>query len=200
MFPSKSSLLLSAILLISLLTGVQAAPSQRDFVRASGSQFQLNGHEYKAMGFTSYQLCVAKNKTSRAEVQRIFRAAKAAGFSLFRATSIVYDFNDGDLNHHLSEPVWQRIDLLLDVARQENIKVILDFSTLTYETGRSSQPPFDVTDPGEFRPAETDLPAHSQPHQPHQQARLQERSDASGVLHSGRDRAVWPALQRRPYT
>ncbi|MDQ2949784.1 MAG: cellulase family glycosylhydrolase [Acidobacteriota bacterium] len=150
MFPSKSSLLLSAILLISLLTGVQAASNQRDFVRTVGNQFQLNGHEYKAMGFTSYQLCVAKNKTSRAEVQRIFRAAKAAGFSLFRATSIVYDFNDGDLSHHLSEPVWQRMDLLLDVARQENIKVILDFSTLTYETGRSSLPPFDVTDPANF--------------------------------------------------
>lgn len=141
---------LSAIALISLLTGAQAAPSQRDFVRTAGSQFQLNGREYKAMGFTSYQLCVAKNKTSRAEVERIFRAAKKVGFSLFRATSIVYDFNDGDLNHHLSEPVWQRIDLLLDVARQENIKVILDFSTLTYETGRFAKPPFDVTDPANF--------------------------------------------------
>lgn len=142
--------LVSAALAFSLLASVQAAPPQRDFVRTADSQFQLNGHEYKAMGFTSYQLCVAKNKTSRAQVERIFRAAKAAGFSLFRATSIVYDFNDGDLSHHLSEPVWQRMDLLLDVARQENIKVILDFSTLTYETGRFSKPPFDVTDPANF--------------------------------------------------
>jgi len=146
----RPSLVLAVLVLMSLLTGVQAAPAPGDFVRASGSQFQLGGREYKAMGFTSYQLCVAKNKTSRAEVQRIFRAAKAAGFSLFRATSVVYDFNDGDLSHHLSEPVWQRVDLLLDVARQEHLKVILDFSTLTYETGRFSKPPFDVTDPANF--------------------------------------------------
>lgn len=149
MFFCRASWFLAALAL-SLLTSVQAAPPGRDFVRTAGSGFQLGGREYKAMGFTSYQLCVAKNKTSRAEVEKIFRAAKAAGFSLFRATSIVYDFGDGDLNHHLFEPVWQRIDLLLAVARLENIKVILDFSTQTYETGRFSQPPFDVTDPANF--------------------------------------------------
>ena len=150
-FFRKFSFLLSAILLSSLLTGAPAAPApRRDFVGVANNQFRLNGRPYKALGFTSYQLCVAKNKTSRAQVETIFRAAKSAGFSLFRATSVVYDFNDGDLNHHLSEAVWQRIDLLLDVARQEHIKVIIDFSTLTYETGRNSKPPFDVTAPANF--------------------------------------------------
>ena len=141
------------VVLLSLLPigqSAQAAPAPRDFVRVAGNKFQLKGREYKALGFTSYQLCVAKNPTSRAQVRRIFRAAKKAGFSLFRATSIVYDFGEGDLNRHLSEPVWRRIDLLLDVARRENIKVIIDFSTLTYETGRFAQPPFDVTDPANF--------------------------------------------------
>ena len=146
----KVSFLLAAVLMHSFFKAAQAAPVRRDFVSIAGNQFRLNGLQYKAMGFTSYQLCVAKNPTTREQVQRIFRAAKDAGFSLFRATSVVYDFNDGDLQHHLSEPVWQRIDLLLDVARQENIKVILDFSTLTYENGRHSQPPFDITDPANF--------------------------------------------------
>ena len=146
----KISVLLCALLFGALSTGAHAAPAKRNFVGVEGNQFRLNGREYKAMGFTSYQLCVARNPTTRAQVRRIFRSAKRAGFSLFRATSIVYDFNDGDLNHHLSEAVWQRIDLLLDVARRENIKVILDFSTLTYETGRNSDAPFDITDPANF--------------------------------------------------
>ena len=144
---------ISLLLLVALsasLGRAWAAPKARDFVRVVGNQFRLGGREYRALGFTSYQLCVAKNPTSRAQVQRIFGSAKRAGFSLFRATSVVYDFHQGDLNRHLSEPVWQRIDLLLDVARRENIKVILDFSTLTYETGRFGQPPFDVTDPANF--------------------------------------------------
>ncbi len=144
------SFVLLALFFGSLLNGAHAAPAKRNFVSVAGNQFRLNGREYKALGFTSYQLCVAKNPTSRAQVQRILRSAKDNGFSLFRATSVVYDFNDGDLNHHLSEAVWQRIDLLLDVARQENIKVILDFSTLTYETGRHSTPIFDITDPANF--------------------------------------------------
>ncbi len=146
----KFSFLLCAILLGSLLTGAHATPAKRNFVGVEGNQFRLNEHEYKALGFTSYQLCVARNPTSRVQVLRIFRDAKNAGFSLFRATSLIYDFNDGDLNHHLSEAVWQRMDLLLDVARQENMKVIIDFSTLTYETGRHSKPPFDITDPANF--------------------------------------------------
>ncbi len=151
LFFRKTPFLWAAILLGSLWLPAQAAPPvRRDFVGVANNQFRLNGREYKALGFTSYQLCVAKNPTTRAQVERIFRDAKAAGFSLFRATSLVYDFNDGDLKHHLSEPVWQRVDLLLDVARQENIKVIVDFSTLTYETGRYSTPPFDLTAPANF--------------------------------------------------
>ena len=142
--------LLGALWLSSSFMSAQAAPPRRDFVGVENHQFRLNGREYKALGFTSYQLCFARNPTSRAQVERIFGDAKKAGFSLFRATSIVYDFNDGDLEHHLSEAVWQRIDLLLDVAAQEDIKVIIDFSTLTYETGRHSQPAFDITDPANF--------------------------------------------------
>ena len=148
--PRIFSFLLIVALSTSLFFAARAAPVRRDFVGVAGNQFRLNGRQYKALGFTSYQLCVAKNPTSRAQVSRIFRSAKRARFSLFRATSVVYDFNDGDLDHHLSESVWQRVDLLLDVARRENIKVILDFSTLTYETGRFAQPPFDVTDPANF--------------------------------------------------
>ena len=150
MFFKKLSFLLFALCFGSLLPCAHAAPAKRNFVSVAGNQFQLNGRPYKALGFTSYQLCVARNPTTRAQVERIFRDAKRAGFSLFRATSIVYDFNDGDLNHHLSEAVWQRMDLLLDVARREKIKVILDFSTLTYETGRHSKPMFDITDPANF--------------------------------------------------
>lgn len=149
-FPSNIALLWLAFVLLWLSMAAQAAPIRRDFVGVAGNEFRLNGRPYKALGFTSYQLCVAKNPTSRAQVERIFRAAKGAGFSLFRATSVVYDFNQGDLKLHLSQPVWQRIDLLLDVARQENIKVILDFSTLTYEIGRFSSPPFDVTNAANF--------------------------------------------------
>ena len=95
-------------------------------------------------------MCVATNPLSRAQVEKIFRSAKQNGFSLFRATSIVYAFGEGDLDHHLSEAVLKRIDLLLDVAREQKIKVILDFSTLTYETGRHSKPPFDITAPANF--------------------------------------------------
>ena len=146
----KLSLLLLAFCANCLATSAHAAPVKRNFVSIQGNQFRLNGRAYKALGFTSYQLCVARNLTSRAQVRRIFRDAKRSGFSLFRATSVVYDFDDGDLNHHLSEDVWRRIDLLLDVARRENIKVIIDFSTLTYETGRHSNPPFDITDPANF--------------------------------------------------
>ena len=148
---SQTSFLLGALLLGSSLFSAQAAPPPRhDFVGVENNRFRLNGQEYKALGFTSYQLCVARNPTSRVQVERIFGDAKKAGFSLFRATSVVYDFNDGDLEHHLSEDVWQRIDLLLDVAAHAGIKVIIDFSTLTYETGRHSKPAFDITDPTNF--------------------------------------------------
>lgn len=78
MFSSRSCLFF-AVFALSLLTSVQAAPNQLGFMRAAGSQFQLGGREYKAMGFTSYQLCVAKNKTSRAEVQRIFPSRFCSG-------------------------------------------------------------------------------------------------------------------------
>ena len=194
----KFPFLLCAGLLSSLLIPAQAAPPiQRDFVGVAGNQFRLNGREYKALGFTSYQLCVAKNPTTRAQVERIFRSAKDHGFSLFRATSVVYDFNDGDLNHHLSEAVWQRMDLLLDVARQENIKVIIDFSTLTYETGRHSKPMFDITDPANFdrlKRIYTQIPNRKNSINGRI---LQKRSDAFGLFDSGRNRAVWFALSRR---
>ena len=161
---SSKSFSLPAIALVSFLYGArsncQAAPSNHaapstkvaanSYVTVSGNQFRLNGREYKAMGFTSYQFCVAKNPATREQVLKVFQSAKDAGFSLFRATSLVYDFNEGDLNRHLSEPVLQRMDLLLDVARQVGLKVIIDFSTMTYETGRHSKPPFDVTDSANF--------------------------------------------------
>ena len=164
MFSRKIALLFAVVGLFSMLVRAHAAPAalaKRDFVSVAGDQFQLNGRPYKALGFTSYQLCVAKNPTSRAQIERIFRSAKAHGFSLFRATSVVYDFNDGNLNHHLSEAVWRRIDLLLDVAAHEGIKVIIDFSTLTYETGRNFKPPFDITAPANFarlKPIYTRIP------------------------------------------
>ncbi|PQV63323.1 hypothetical protein B1R32_11350 [Abditibacterium utsteinense] len=149
---SKSfRLALAAVLLLLSGRNCQASPlPKRDFVGVVGNQFRLNGRQYKALGFTSYQLCVATNPVSRAEVEKIFRSAKSHGFSLFRATSVVYRFGDGNLEDHLSEAVGKRLDLLLEVARLQKMKVILDFSTLTYETGRNSKPPFDVTSPANF--------------------------------------------------
>lgn len=116
------------------------------FVRVQNGQFTLEGKPYKALGFTSYQLCVGNWKSDRAQAERVFRAAKAHGLRLFRATSIVFEFGDPKLDDHLNEATWTKIDTLIDVARSLDMKVIVDVSTILYEVGRSQKPPLDVTD------------------------------------------------------
>ncbi len=138
-----------------LFAGIACGTAQgagEPFVAVVGGKFRVGAQEYRAMGFTAYELNVGKDqrKNPREKVERIFRVAQAHGFTLFRATTVIYDFKTGDLARHLSEPVWSQIDMILDVARTLGMRVIIDFSTLTYDTGRYSDPPFDVTAPENF--------------------------------------------------
>lgn len=136
------------------LSSADAAPvpTREPFVTVVGGKFRVGGLEYRAMGFTAYELNIGKDqrKNPREKVERIFRVAKEHGFTLFRATTVIADFKTGDLARHLSEPVWSQIDMILDVARTLGMRVIIDFSTLTYDTGRYADPPFDVTAPENF--------------------------------------------------
>ncbi len=136
----------------SLSAEPRPVPVREPFVTAAGGRFRVGAQEYRAMGFTAYELNIGKDqrKNPREKVERIFRVAKEHGFTLFRATTVIYDFNSGDLKRHLSEPVWSQIDLILDVARTLGMRVIIDFSTLTYDTGKHAVPPFDVTAPENF--------------------------------------------------
>lgn len=142
------------LVLISVFGPICDCPAQSggDFVAVSGGSFRLSGKEYRAMGFTAYELNVGKDrgKNTRTKLERIFRVAKEHGFTLFRATSIVYDFNTADLDKQLSDDVWAQVDLILDVAQKLDMKVVIDFSTMTYAAGRLSSPPFDVTAPDNF--------------------------------------------------
>lgn len=128
------------------------APVREPFVTVADGKFRAGSQEYRAMGFTAYELNIGKDqrKNPREKVERIFRVAREHGFTLFRATTVIYDFKTGDLGRHLSEPVWSQIDMILDVAHSLGMRVIIDFSTLTYDTGRYSDPPFDVTAPENF--------------------------------------------------
>jgi hypothetical protein len=158
----KHTLISLAVLLLVLaviggmwpLSSVAAAPDpiREPFVTVVGGKFRVGGQEYRAMGFTAYELNIGKDqrKNPREKVERIFRVAKEHGFTLFRATTVIYDFNSGDLKRHLSEPVWSQIDMILDIARSLGMRVIIDFSTLTYDAGRYADPPFDVTAPENF--------------------------------------------------
>lgn len=128
-----------------LCAAIALVPAKEEFVRIENGRFMLGKKPYRALGFTSYQLCVGNWKSDRAEVEKIFHAAKAHGFNLFRATSIVFEFGDPNLDHHLNEATWTKIDNLIDVARTLDMKVIVDVSTVLYETGKGSKPPLDVT-------------------------------------------------------
>jgi hypothetical protein len=148
-----TALLLSSLASLHAPAGTVRTLSAREpFVTVVDGKFRVGAQEYRAMGFTAYELNVGKDqrKNPREKVERIFRVAKLHGFTLFRATTIIYEFNMGDLKRHLSEPVWSQIDMILDVARTLGMRVIIDFSTLTYDTGKHSSPPFDVTAPENF--------------------------------------------------
>ena len=156
---NKLTFLILAALLLAPQAALPAAQganapvlADESFVRVVDGKFHAGAQEYRAMGFTAYELNIGKDQRQnpREKVERIFRVAKAHGFTLFRATTVICDFKTGDLARHLSEPVWSQIDMILDVARTLEMRVIIDFSTLTYDTGRYSEPPFDVTAPENF--------------------------------------------------
>lgn len=130
-----------------------AAPAHaQSFVKVVNGQFMYHGAPYRALGFTSYQYCVGawNNQSSRADIETVFDAAKANGMNLFRCTDTIYDFNVGDLNKNLSDAVWDRVDMLLDIARVRHMKVILDLAAPAVRTAQNSTPPFDYSDPANF--------------------------------------------------
>lgn len=142
--------------LIGLLAASLPAASPRspvtidDFVSVKDGRFHCQGREYRAMGFTCYELNVGNWHKGRDRIEMVFRAAKEHGFSLFRATSIIYEFGKGDLDQNLSDQTWTQMDLLLDVARSLDMKVLIDFSTLTWFAGHYTPTPFDVCAPEHF--------------------------------------------------
>lgn len=134
-------------LMVAFVLPVWSSDVDQSRVQVRDGQFVVGDRPYRALGFTAYELCIGKDarRNSRERVEMIFRSARENGFTLYRATTVIYDFKTGELERHLSEPVWRQIDLILDVARSLGMRVIIDFSTMTYDTGRYSNPPFDVT-------------------------------------------------------
>lgn len=132
---------------VALFAPAPAPGMDQPFITARGGRFWNGTREYRAMGFTAYELCIGKDapRNTRDKVLRIFKCARDNGFTLYRATTIIDNFKVGDLSQHLSERVWRQMDLILDVARSLDMRVIIDFSTMTYDTGKHSDPPFDVT-------------------------------------------------------
>ncbi|HEX5324879.1 MAG TPA: cellulase family glycosylhydrolase [Capsulimonadaceae bacterium] len=145
------SIRLALILLLLLVLPLAPAFGQ-SFVEVSNGQFVLSGKPYRALGFTSYQYCVGawNSQATRADIEKVFDAAKANGMNLFRCTDTIYDFSVGDLNKNLSDAVWDRIDMLLDIARVRHMKVILDLAGPAVRTAENASPPFDYSDPANF--------------------------------------------------
>lgn len=142
------SLTLTSLLLFACLAPANA----QSFVKVVDGRFMYQGKPYRALGFTSYQYCVGawNSQSSRADIEKVFDAAKANGIDLFRATDTIYDFNVGDLNKDLSDAVWDRIDMILEIARVRHMKVILDLAGPATRTAQNSSPPFDYSDPANF--------------------------------------------------
>jgi aryl-phospho-beta-D-glucosidase BglC (GH1 family) len=117
--------LVSTLIIIVLFLHVTSSASNK-FVQIKDNIFVLNGEEYRALG-----VCLYSAHTANYEyIRRVIIEAKSNGFTLVRIVDIFeseYGKNDDSLT---SDRVWKRVDWIIQVCGDNDMKVLLDLSTV----------------------------------------------------------------------
>lgn len=96
------------------------------FIRVENGGFMLGGEAYRALGACLYPAHCANYDY----ITRTVREAKANGLTMIRAVDLwegVYGRNDDALQ---SDSVWKRVDWLMKVCEDYDMKVLLDLSAM----------------------------------------------------------------------
>ena len=137
----------------SLVKETRKENSDNSFVTTKDGHFELDGTEFRFIGSNNYYL----HYKDKSMIKSVIESAASGGFNVLRMWGF-FDGVDDDYqnNHAFMQPeantytapkgmpsyyvnCWKRMDYALDLARQNDIKLIIDFTNYWTDFGGVSQ-------------------------------------------------------------